>query len=121
MFKAGCESYITASLMTSDMTTRERIINLLQSHSNPLSAEEIILVLNLQNMKPRDIYEHLKHIAKSVKARSGGKEVLAMIPPSCKSCGYIFEALDKPKKPSKCPKCKSERISTPTFKLVSTY
>lgn len=97
-------------------TIRERMTKLLKESSEPLTAEEIATLLGLTDLKPKDVYEHLKHIAKSVRAR--GHEVL-MLPPSCRSCGYVFTSLDKPKKPSRCPKCKSERIAPPAFKIVS--
>ncbi|HID42001.1 MAG TPA: transcriptional regulator, partial [Pyrodictium sp.] len=44
-----------------------------------------------------------------------GRAVLYMIPPRCRNCGYVFTDLDSPKKPSKCPMCKSQRIEPPRF------
>lgn len=67
------------------------------------------------NISVRNVYEHLTYIAKSVWSRSQGREVLLMEPPVCKKCGYVFKDLNKPKKPSKCPRCKSEWISPPRF------
>jgi len=98
-------------------TTREKIIRALRESPQPLTAEDIIALLGVEDLKPKDIYEHLKHVAKTVKSK--GDEVLVMTPPSCKSCGFTFKDLDKPKKPSKCPKCKSQRISPPAFKIIS--
>ena len=103
--------------MSIDETTREKMIKILRESPQPLTAEDIIAVLGSEDVKPKDVYEHLKHIAKTVKSK--GDEVLVMVPPRCRSCGFIFKDLDKPKKPSKCPKCKSERISPPAFKIVS--
>ncbi|MDH5816077.1 MAG: transcriptional regulator [Candidatus Nezhaarchaeota archaeon] len=103
--------------MSTNETLRERIIKILRDSSEPLTADNIITLLGLADIKSRDVYEHLKHIAKSVRAK--GHEVLVMIPPSCRTCGFTFTNLDKPKKPSKCPKCKSERIAPPAFKIVS--
>lgn len=103
--------------MSLSETIRERIIKILRDHHKPLTAEEITELLDLTDLKPKDIYEHLKHIAKSVRAK--GHEVLVMVPPSCRSCGFVFTNLDKPKRPSKCPRCRSERISPPLFKIVS--
>ncbi|MEM2214243.1 MAG: hypothetical protein QXD66_02135 [Candidatus Nezhaarchaeales archaeon] len=103
--------------MSLNETVRERIIKVLRDSLEPLTVEDIVAILGLTDLKPRDMYEHLKHIAKSVRAK--GHEVLVMIPPSCRSCGFTFTNLDKPKKPSKCPKCKSERIAPPAFKIIS--
>lgn len=103
--------------MNLNETVRERIIKILRNSSEPLTAEEIIALLGLTDLRTKDVYEHLKHIAKSVRTR--GHEFLVMIPPSCRSCGFAFTNLDKPKKPTKCPKCKSERITPPAFKIIS--
>ncbi|MHC1629148.1 MAG: transcriptional regulator [Candidatus Nezhaarchaeales archaeon] len=105
--------------MSTELTIREKIVELLRKADEPLTADDIILLLDLEDTRPKDIYEHLKHIAKTVRAQSNNREMLVMIPPSCKSCGYTFTNLNKPKKPSKCPKCKSERISPPAFKIIS--
>jgi len=103
--------------MSVDETTREKIARILRESPQPLTAEDVIAVLGSEALTHKDVYEHLKHIAKTVKSKRG--EVLVMVPPRCRSCGFTFKDLDKPKKPSKCPKCKSERISPPTFKIVS--
>lgn len=91
---------------------RQKIAKLLEDTETPLTVEEIARIFDLDKY---DVYNHLSHIAKTVKALSKGKKVLFMIPPQCRKCGYIFKDLDKPKKPSKCPKCKSERIESPKF------
>ncbi|MGB9827795.1 transcriptional regulator [Thermosphaera chiliense] len=101
-----------------ESTTRERILTLLYKASKPLSVEEIISLLGLEDLTPRDVYEHLEHIARTVKARSKGREYLGMEPPYCRKCGYVFKDLDKPKKPSRCPRCKSEWISPPLFTIL---
>lgn len=103
--------------MNLNETVRERIARILRENLEPLTAEDIITLLGSTDLKPKDVYEHLKHIAKSVRAKS--HDVLVMVPPSCRSCGFTFTNLDKPKKPTKCPKCKSERITPPAFKIVS--
>ncbi|MCC6043182.1 MAG: transcriptional regulator [Candidatus Verstraetearchaeota archaeon] len=103
--------------MSIDETTREKIIKILRESPQPLTAEDIIAALGAEDLEPKDVYEHLKHVAKTVRRR--GDEVLVMLPPTCRFCGFTFKDLDKPKKPSKCPKCKGERISPPAFKIVS--
>jgi len=100
-----------------DETTREKMIRILRESPKPLTAEDLIVALNSKDLTPKDVYEHLKHVVKTLRGK--GSEVLVMVPPRCRSCGFTFEDLDKPKKPSKCPKCKSERISPPAFKIVS--
>jgi predicted Zn-ribbon and HTH transcriptional regulator len=101
--------------MESDfLTIRERIIELLRSAREPLTAEDIVRILGLE-IPVREVYEHLLHIAKTIRSKSQGREVLLMEPPVCRKCGYVFRDLDKPKKPSRCPRCKSEWISPPRF------
>jgi len=101
--------------MSQDFTTiREKIIEVLKTTSEPLTAEDIIRVLGV-NISVRDIYEHLAHVAKTVRSKSQSGEVLLMEPPVCRRCGYVFKDLEKPKKPSKCPRCRSEWISPPRF------
>jgi len=99
-------------------TSRERITRLLRETTRPLSVDEIISILQLEE-SPRDVYEDLQHIAKSIYAKSGGREVLLMEPPYCRKCGYVFKDLEKPKKPSRCPRCRSEWIEPPRF-MIST-
>lgn len=100
-----------------DLTTREKILELLLKSEKPLTAEDIIVELGLR-ATPNEVYEHLRHIAKTLKRAYGGSYFLAMIPPACRSCGYVFKGLEEPKKPSKCPKCRSQRIAPPAFKIM---
>ncbi|MEM0037309.1 MAG: transcriptional regulator [Zestosphaera sp.] len=100
-----------------ELTTRERILNLLLRSEGPLTAEDIISELGLR-VTPGEVYEHLKHVAKTLKRAYGGSYYLAMVPPTCRSCGYVFKGLEEPRKPSKCPKCRSQRINPPAFKIV---
>ena len=103
-------------MMSADFETlREKILKLLSETEKPLSVDEICSILGLPLNERDRVYESLVHIAKTVRRRSGGRKQLLMLPPQCRNCGYIFTKLDKPRKPSKCPKCKSERISSPKF------
>nr|MDO8100726.1 transcriptional regulator [Candidatus Njordarchaeota archaeon] len=96
---------------------RERIKELLKDSKVPLGAEDIVVILN-EDTSVSVIYEDLQHIAKSVRAASKGSECLAMFPPTCKACGFTFRKMKKPKKPSHCPECKSERIAPAQFKII---
>ncbi|RLG90644.1 MAG: transcriptional regulator [Thermoprotei archaeon] len=101
------------------LTLRERIMKLLMESREPLSVDEIAAILGLSPRDKHLVYDALTHIAKTIKRRSGGKLELVMIPPTCKKCGYVFKDLKKPRKPSRCPRCKSERINPPLFKIIS--
>ncbi|MCS7385316.1 MAG: transcriptional regulator [archaeon GB-1867-005] len=97
---------------------REKIMQLIKVSNEPLTVNDIITILDLNPSRRSEIYEHLMHIAKTIRARSRGEEQLVMIPPRCKNCGYIFTSLKKAKKPNRCPKCKSERITPPAFMMT---
>jgi predicted Zn-ribbon and HTH transcriptional regulator len=99
---------------------RERITKLLRESREPLSVDDILYFFKLEPSRRSEIYNHLSHIAKTIRQQSRGSENLVMMPPKCRVCGYIFKDLDKPKKPSKCPKCRSERIEKPRFKIIKT-
>ncbi|MEM1509447.1 MAG: hypothetical protein QW291_07295 [Thermofilaceae archaeon] len=94
------------------MSRREQIIELLSLTAKPLDVKQIASALGIKPSEIKIIYEDLAHIARSLR---GTSSILLMEPPSCLSCGYTFKDLNKPKRPSKCPKCKSERISNPRF------
>ena len=97
-------------------TIRERIIRVLMESRTPLTAREIAELVGLDPVRgEREVYEHLRHIAKTLRRRYGGRAVLYMIPPRCRSCGYVFRDLREPRRPSRCPRCRSERIEPPRF------
>ncbi len=90
-------------------TIRERMIRLLSETNTPLSAKEIAFELGMDNEKL--VYEELKHVAKSIR-RSGKR--LYVQPAYCKKCGFVFKD-NLFKKPSKCPRCRSQWIEPPRY------
>lgn len=94
------------------MSRRERIIELLSSSKEPLDVYQISRELGLEPSEAGSLYEDLEHIARSLR---NSDLVLLMQPPTCRSCNYVFKDLKKLRKPSKCPRCKGERISPPRF------
>ncbi|HDD26411.1 MAG TPA: transcriptional regulator [Acidilobales archaeon] len=101
-----------------ERTIRERIIELLISTKEPLDVRDIATYLGLDLREADIIYDHLRHAAKTIRRLSEGRLQLVMQPPYCLNCGYVFKDLDRPRKPSKCPKCKSQRIAPPRFKII---
>ena len=59
------------------------------------------------------IEDDISHIEKSVASSYKFK----ITSPDCEACGFIFQK-KKLKKPSRCPMCKSERITEPLLELV---
>lgn len=92
-------------------TLRQSLINCLESASRPLGYRDLSVMLGVSE---KDLPAHIQHVAKSL--RSQGRELI-IIPASCKTCGHEFDKRRKVTKPSRCPKCRSERIDPPLFTL----
>ena len=62
----------------------------------------------------KDVVHHLAHIEKSLAARG---EKLHVEPPRCLSCNFAFTERARLTRPSRCPQCRSNRITPPRFRL----
>lgn len=101
--------------MSLNESRREKIMRVLSETNRPLTVNEIAAAIGIYDPREvKSIYEDLKHIAKTVRRKGG---VLYMESPQCANCGYVFKNLTKPHKPSKCPRCRSERILPPRFTI----
>jgi len=89
------------------MTRRQEIIELLEKEKK--SAQELA---NLFKVEMFEILGDLSHIKLSVRPKK-----LIMEPAQCKKCGFRFKERSKVKKPTKCPRCKDERIMPPVFRI----
>ncbi|WP_435093702.1 transcriptional regulator [Halorubrum sp. N11] len=86
-------------------TTRQRIADTLRE--GPATASDLGETLSLPTPV---VYDHVEHVSRSV----DGDAELLVAPPECRDCG--FDGFDDPiNEPSRCPKCKSERIDEPAF------
>lgn len=94
-------------------TRRERLIDILMNTSTPLTVDDIAQIMGERNKK--QIIDDLRHIAKTVKRQFKGRK-LVLYKAVCRKCGYVFGS-DKNLNPTKCPKCKSEWIDKPKFKI----
>ncbi|MBS3757907.1 MAG: transcriptional regulator [Desulfobacterales bacterium] len=90
-------------------TIREDITELLLQRE--LDAREISGEIGVSE---KDVVAHLDHISRSL-SRRGLK--LVVTPARCFSCGYTFKDRSRPKKPGRCPKCRSEHIDPPRFSI----
>ncbi len=77
----------------------------------PATAHELSARLGLPE---KDVAGHLEHLSRSLSAHGLRLEVE---PASCLACGFVFEERRKLGKPSRCPKCKSERVEPPAFSI----
>ncbi|HII61396.1 transcriptional regulator [Pyrococcus horikoshii] len=90
---------------------REKIIELLLERD--YSPSELARALDIRGKGSKKlILEDLKAIAKIAK-REG--MILLVKPARCKKCGFTFRP--EINIPSRCPRCKSEWIEEPRFKL----
>jgi len=73
------------------------------------------IIKELECSSKKVLIEDIKSVAKTLK--NEGTQ-LKINPSSCASCGFIFkQKIDSLKIPSKCPKCKHERINCPSIEI----
>ena len=77
-----------------------------------VSAKEISMAVGIRE---KDVFGHLEHIQQSCRR---GKEQLAIIPPVCKGCGFVFKKRTRLTKPGKCPICRGSTIEEPLYYLA---
>jgi predicted Zn-ribbon and HTH transcriptional regulator len=62
-------------------------------------------------LKIRDVIDDLEHI------RQSHRRLFEVQPPECKRCDFVFETRKKLSTPSRCPRCRCERIREPLFRI----
>jgi predicted Zn-ribbon and HTH transcriptional regulator len=92
-------------------TSRQRIMEILRREE--MSFEELRREMELP---ARRLEEDLRHVERSLRR---GSERLRIDPAVCRACGFVFrERVSKHlHAPSRCPQCRSERISEPRFRI----
>ena len=92
-------------------TRRQRIVQLLEG--SELSFEELRRELAVP---ARALEDDLRHVEKSLRR---GHARLRIEPARCLACGFVFQ--DRAPRhfhaPSRCPHCRSERITQPRFRI----
>lgn len=93
-------------------TQRQRIVELLEG--SEWSFEELRRELAVPAWA---LEEDLRHVDKSLRR---GHARLRVEPARCLACGFVFQ--DRAPRhfhaPSRCPRCRSERISQPRFRIA---
>lgn len=97
-------------VVSGTLTVRQKIAELLREKE--LTAQEIS---KQASVAERDVAEHLRHLEHTL-TQSG--ERLRVLSPHCVKCGFVFAERDKHGRPSRCPRCKSERLSKARFTVV---
>ena len=90
-------------------TVRQQIRALLEE--GPLTAKEISSAVRRPE---KEIANHLEHLRKSLQTM--GRR-LSQVPAECRECGFVFRKRDRLTAPSRCPVCKGEAISDPSFRV----
>ena len=91
-------------------TLRQSILDCLEE--GPATALELSALVRIRE---KDIAPHLEHLEKSLR-RSGKRLVIE--PAECMQCGFRFEKRRRFTKPSACPRCRSQRVDPPVFRLA---
>jgi len=91
-----------------DETRRQTIERLLRE--GPRRLEELAGILDTT---PSSVAGDLEYVIRSL--RGGGR--LVVQPATCCACGFTFEDRKRLTTPSRCPRCRSERIEDPTFRI----
>jgi transcriptional regulator len=92
-------------------TVRKSLIQTLRNgrySAHDLSAEVSI--------PEKDVVAHLEHLRRSL---AHGNERLVIEPPRCAACEFVFKKRERLAAPSRCPRCRSERIESPLFSIES--
>jgi predicted Zn-ribbon and HTH transcriptional regulator len=95
--------------LTDMKTIRQEMIRLLEAEAR--DARELSQILGI---KEKEVYAHLDHIARSMKAK---KKKLSVRPFSCLSCGFVFQERRRFTRPGRCPKCKDSRVEYPLYRI----
>ena len=90
------------------LTIRQRIADLL-SHED-LSLADLAARMG---MPIKEVLPHLNHVQRSVRP----PRRFLVQPAECESCGFIFKDRRKLNPPGRCPKCKSNRILEPRYRI----
>ena len=92
-------------------TERQRMFDCLCRELFSLRELKLKFKLTIQEAK-----DEVEHIFKTAKTQG---YIIHIVPGECGSCRYVFEDRRKVSAPSRCPKCKSEKVLEPLFKLIS--
>ena len=67
------------------------------------------------SISEKDVAAHLEHLARSLPHEA---LKLAVTPASCLACEYTFQDRGRYTTPGACPKCRSERVAPPSFRVT---
>jgi predicted Zn-ribbon and HTH transcriptional regulator len=91
-------------------TIRQQMIDLLSQEA--CGVRDLSRLLGISE---KEVYIHLPHIHRTV--TSSGRR-FHITPAVCLSCGYVFSKRSRFTRPSRCVRCKNERISEPLYQIL---
>lgn len=94
-----------------ERTLRQRMMELL--HGTRLSTYQLAQALGIPE---RQVEEHLTHVVKSL--AHDHTRTFILEPSSCTDCGFVFRKRTKLARPSRCPECRSEGITSPRYGIA---
>jgi transcriptional regulator len=90
-------------------TVRRKIIRLLEAGDTTA-----LDISGAVRIREREVYDHLAHIDRSLKARGRRVEI---VPSECLGCGYVFSDRRRFTRPGRCPRCRGIRIAYPVYRI----
>ena len=91
-----------------ELTTRQRLAEALTG--TLLSTRQLAALIGIPE---RQVEDHLTHIVRSIARDRIRRFVLE--PSACETCGFVFRSRSRLTRPSRCPRCRSEEISSPRY------
>lgn len=90
-------------------TVRQQIVEMLsRAECNARAVSQSLRI------SEKEVYAHLGHIVRSVAAQ---KKKLIVTASSCMDCGYTFADRRRFTRPSRCPRCRGEHITEPSYRI----
>ncbi len=90
------------------MPTRRELLKI-HLRDGEATARDLAKLLGL---KVRLVLDDLEHL------RLSNRRSFELRPARCTGCGYVFKKRERLSTPSRCPKCRSERIIGPWMSLT---
>lgn len=103
---------IMSDMLSSERTLRQRMIDLLTDSRK--TTDQLARILGIPE---RQVEEHLPHVVKTL-ARDRSRRFI-LEPSTCLDCGFTFRDRTRLTRPSRCPHCRSEGISSPRYYIAT--
>jgi predicted Zn-ribbon and HTH transcriptional regulator len=94
--------------MIDERTPRQRITDLITGRVLPSRR-----IAEIVGIPERQVEEHLTHIVKTV-GRDRSRRFL-LEPSECQDCGFVLKDRSRLTRPSRCPRCRSEKTTAPRY------